>query len=190
MNVLIGPGAFIAVTGASGVGKDTLLDAAHAATGDLVFFPRRAVTRPAGLGEDHLPLTRAEFIKAQERGRFTVCWRAHGLEYGIPVEAEEAVGSGRIVVANVSRGVIEGLRERYEYLVHVSVTVSDDVRARRLRGRARESSTEITERLNRTVPQARCKPDHEIHNDGSVADGAVALIEIIRTAMRTHGESK
>ena len=47
------------VVGPSGVGKDTLIAAARAVRPDLI-VPTRMVTRPAGPGEDHEPVSEGE----------------------------------------------------------------------------------------------------------------------------------
>ena len=52
-------GSFVVVVGASGVGKDTLIEGAMkilAPTGRYV-QARRTITRPAGPGEDHEPVS-------------------------------------------------------------------------------------------------------------------------------------
>ncbi|MCU1529094.1 MAG: phnN [Frondihabitans sp.] len=178
----IGPGAFVAVTGASGVGKDTLLDIARERSDETTFFPRRAITRPPGPGEEYTPLSADEFAKARTGGAFAAYWNAHGLDYGIPVSADDAVRAGRVVVANVSRGALDALDERYERLVVVRVTVSDEVRARRLANRNRESPDDIVRRMARADPSPSRPADHEIRNDGSVEDGSAQLLRIIAAA--------
>ncbi|BDZ51430.1 ribose 1,5-bisphosphate phosphokinase PhnN [Frondihabitans sucicola] len=188
MTGLIGPGAFIAVSGASGVGKDTLLDLARDRCGEGAFFPRRVITRPGGPGEDHLPVTRQQFIRARLGAAFAVTWHAHGLDYGIPAAADGAIRAGQVVVANVSRGVIPELRGRYERVVSVRVTVSDEVRAARLRARGRESVADITERLSRIDPATGHDVDHEIRNDGTAQDAGDHLIAIVESAMAQRTE--
>lgn len=64
-------------------------------------FPRRVITRAAGAGEDHCPVTEEEFAAIERRGGFAVHWDAHGLHYGIPREVAEAVHDGQVAVVNV-----------------------------------------------------------------------------------------
>lgn len=178
----IGPGAVVAVTGASGVGKDALLAYAREHAGTFASFPRRAITRPPGPGEDHAPMEEGEFADALERGAFGVWWQAHGLHYGIPVSADAEVRAGRAIVVNVSRGVLGLLAARYERLIVVRVTVSDAVRAVRLRARQRESTDEITNRMDRADPAPDHPVDAEIRNDGTLEEGGMQLLRIIREA--------
>ena len=179
----IGPGAFVAVTGASGVGKDALLSYARERAGAAACFPRRAITRPAGPGEDHDPMDEDEFATALERGSFAVSWQAHGLRYGIPISIDAAVRAGRPVAVNVSRGVLGLLASRYERLVVVRVTVPDAIRAARLEARRRETTEDIVRRLDRVDPS----PDHpvnvEISNDGTLDEGGTQLLRAILDAV-------
>lgn len=176
----IGPGAFIAVVGASGVGKDALLS--YARERSDACFPRRAITRPPGPGEDHDPATEEQFAAALGQGAFAVSWRAHGLRYGIPAAVDAEVRDGRVVVANVSRGVLGKLDARYERLIVVRVTVSEEVRAQRLRARSRETEPGIGQRLARPDPAPGHRVDELIKNDGSLAEGGDLLLRVIRGA--------
>jgi ribose 1,5-bisphosphokinase len=179
---LIGPGAFVAVVGASGVGKDALLTYAREHSGAFACFPRRVITRPPGAGEDHDPITADQFAAARDRGAFALYWQAHGLCYGIPVSVDAEVRAGLVVVANVSRSVLGELEARYQRLVVVRVTVADEVRAERLRARSRESELGIAQRLGRPDPAPNHRVDALIENDGSLAEGGARLLRIISDA--------
>jgi ribose 1,5-bisphosphokinase len=185
----IGPGAFIAVIGASGVGKDTLLDLARVSCSDTVHFVRRVITRPPGPGEEFDSLSAADFEEADERGDFAGSWRAHGLAYGLPVSADDMIRAGRVVIANVSRGVISELEERYERVVVVRIIVSDGVRAQRLRARSRESEDDIAQRLARADPAPHRSADYEIPNDGSIQDSSRELLDIIASTIARRSET-
>lgn len=178
----IGPGAFVAVVGASGVGKDALLSYARGRSSAVARFPRRVITRPPGPGEDHEPASEDEFAQARERGAFAVCWHAHGLHYGIPASAETEVRDGRVVVANVSRTVISELAARYRRLVVVRVTVPEEVREQRLRTRRREPEPGLGQRLARPDPAPGHRVDALIENDRSLAEGGDQLVRVIRDA--------
>jgi len=184
----IGPGAFVAIVGASGVGKDALLSYARDRAGVLARFPRRAITRPPGPGEDHDPVTEDQFAKAREAGAFAVCWHAHGLCYGIPASVDDEVRDGLVVAANVSRGVLGELDARYRRLVVVRVTVPEEVRAQRLRARRREQEPGIGQRLARSDPAPGHRVDAVIANDGSLAEGGTQLLRIIREAGANRNE--
>ena len=186
MTELIGPGAFVAVVGASGVGKDALLSYARERSDALARFPRRAITRPPGPGEDHDPVTEDEFAEARDCGAFAVWWQAHGLHYGIPMSVDAEVRDGLVIVANVSRSVISELKARYQRLVVVRVTVLEQVREQRLSARRRETEPGIRQRLARPDPAPGHRADAVIENDGSLADGGTQLLRIIRDAAARH----
>lgn len=183
MTARIGPGVFVAVVGASGVGKDALLSYARQRAGVAVHFPRRAITRPLGPGEEFDSLGEADFERARSRGDFAASWHAHGLAYGIPVWVDDPIRAGQVVVANVSRGAVRALEERYARVVMVRITVSDGVRAKRLLARSRESEEDIARRLARDDPAPERIADHEIANDGSVAQGGRRLLDLIAAAL-------
>lgn len=186
----IGPGTFVAVVGPSGVGKDTLLDYARARTAPAEaggpLFVRRAITRPAGPGETHQPISEAEFALAQDVGGYAISWRAHGLGYGLPTAVNDAVGAGRLVVANVSRGVLGILAEAFDDLRVVRVSVSPQVQAKRLLARGREDSESIAARIARADPDPSAPVDLEIVNDSTVEEAGRLLVVFLRQIAAAH----
>jgi ribose 1,5-bisphosphokinase len=182
-DTLVGPGAFVAVVGASGVGKDALIGWAHDQAPAGVAFPRRCVTRPSGPGEDHQPIEPARFDEVERDGGFAATWSAHGLRYGIPASVDEVVRSGGVVVANVSRASLDALGRRYATLLVVRVTVPDAVRESRLRSRDRESADDIARRLARKDPAPDRAADVVIENTGTIAEGGARLLDAVRGAV-------
>ncbi|WP_245892956.1 phosphonate metabolism protein/1,5-bisphosphokinase (PRPP-forming) PhnN [Devosia naphthalenivorans] len=180
-------GRFVAIVGPSGVGKDSLIGYARARleTSGRVTFVRRVVTREAdGGSEDHDSLDSAAFLDAESRGAFALSWQAHGLRYGLPIEFEQDLAAGRIVVANLSRGVIPALVRKYHETLVVSVTAQRDVIARRLAGRGRETAASIQQRLQRSV--AEKLPPDTIEIDNS-ADLAIAGEQFVRLLSEVAG---
>lgn len=187
MSEPIGPGAFVAVVGGSGVGKDSVLGYARERD-DQTVFVRRAITRPAGPGEDSQELTEAEFADTHAAGGFAMAWRAHGLGYGLPIWVDDVVRDGRIAVANVSRTVLAPLATRYADFRLVRVSVSPAVRAARLAARARESDADIATRIARPDPAPGTAADLEIVNDGTIAEAGELLLNFLRR-LRQDGRS-
>ncbi len=173
----------ILVVGPSGVGKDTLMDGARLALADdsEVVFVRRDITRPAEAGgEDHQPISEAEFLRREQAGDYTLSWRAHGLCYGVPADILQDLAMGRRVVANVSRGVIDEARRRLGAVRIVSVSADPDQLAERLRQRGRESEIEIADRIARAQAYAIAGRDVvELRNDSDRESGIAALIAAI-----------
>jgi ribose 1,5-bisphosphokinase len=183
-------GTFVAIVGPSGSGKDSIIESARAALGgDGDFsFPRRLITRPAGPGEDHLPVSEHDFRGAARRGELALAWRAHGLAYGIPSHVTETVESGGVVVANISRGVLGQLPSLFPSVRVVRVTVSEEVRLARILARGREDAVAAGARAARPDPAPAHAVDLEIVNDGTLEAASAALLEFLWQVAR-HSSS-
>ena len=174
----------VLVVGPSGVGKDTLIDGARVALADdpAVVFVRRDITRPAEAGgEDHRPVSEAEFHRREAAGDYALSWRAHGLCYGVPADILQDLAMGRRVVANVSRGVIDEARSRRGAVRVVSVSADPDQLTERLRQRGRESEGEIADRIARAQAYSISGDDVvELRNDGDRESGIARLVAAIQ----------
>lgn len=182
----LGPGVFIPVIGPSGAGKDSLIARArHHLEGRPGFlFARRIVTRPSSPdAEDHDTLDTASFAEAEAAGTFALAWRSHGLSYGIPVSIDKTILDGGVVVANVSRGVVAAIRQRYRNTLPVLITVSRDVLAARLATRGRETADEIASRIRRNDEYGTLDADcHVVDNSGTLDEAAARFIQILEAA--------
>ena len=175
----------VGVVGPSGAGKDTLMDGARAAlAGDTrIIFARRVITRPAEAGgEDHQPATAAEFARMRDQGDFALWWDAHGLSYGIPARVAAESGQGRVVVANLSRGVLAEAAASFPLLV-LEITAPLELRAARLAARGRESVEDVARRLSREAPLPQGLDIRRVVNDGSPDQGIAAVVAVLRGAM-------
>jgi ribose 1,5-bisphosphokinase len=180
-------GIFVAVIGPSGSGKDSILEAARLAlTGqDDIVFARRRITRPASAGEDHTPVSEDEFGAAHSRGEFALTWQAHGLWYGIPAHLVDVVASGGVVVANVSRGVLDRLPTVFANVAVARVTVSDEVRLARILARGREDASAAVARVQRLDPAPNFSVDLEIVNDGTLDEASATFAAFLRQVRDT-----
>ncbi|MEM9223337.1 MAG: phosphonate metabolism protein/1,5-bisphosphokinase (PRPP-forming) PhnN [Pseudomonadota bacterium] len=177
-----GIGVLFLVVGPSGVGKDTLLDGAHAelAQDDAFVFARRVITRPADAGgEAHEAVTPEVFKDAEARGEFLVSWHAHGIAYGVRRTIHDDLLAGRNVLVNGSRGEIAAFARAWDRLVVVSITAPPDVVERRLKQRGREDGADVAARLARAVPIRGAKHVVEIVNDRDVETGVSRLLSEI-----------
>lgn len=179
-------GRLVLVVGPSGVGKDSVIDGAHAALAgrDDVVFPHRYVTRAPGLGgEAYIPVSETDFATMQARGDFALSWPAHGLHYGIPAAIDADLAAGRQVVINVSRAVIDAARRKYPGLLVVLVTASPEILRQRLTARGRETPAEIEERLSRAAAFTLSGSDVAVlRNDGALTVSVTAFIALLETA--------
>lgn len=178
----IGPGRLVLVAGPSGAGKDTLIGLAKiaCASDDRVVFARRVITRAASDAENNEEMTQEAFHQARVRGDFVIHWEAHGLQYALPRAIDDDLHAGRTIVANVSRTVIDSLREIYADVIAVIVTAPPAILAARLAARGRSSDGPITGRLRRQANALSA--DVTIQNVGNADVHAAELVRIIRRA--------
>lgn len=181
-------GTFFFVVGASGVGKDSLLDAARALLGSnpRYVFATRAITRPADAGgEAHQALTEESFAEQDAAGQFLLTWQAHGLRYGLPQTLAQDIADGRHVVANGSRASVAELATRVPHLVVLHVTADAAARQQRIAGRGREQGSALAARMERRVPLQVPQGVKltEVPNDGTLAEG----IQTFMAALENEG---
>jgi ribose 1,5-bisphosphokinase len=179
---LIGPGRLVLVVGPSGAGKDTLIARARAACRDdaTVVFPARVVTRPPSTFEDNEFISPSAFEQAAAGGAFAFWWSAHGHMYGIPLAIDSDIEAGRTVVCNVSRAVVDAVRERYANVVTVLVTAPREVLGARLAARGRGTDVSVTDRMKRAeLADGELRPDVIINNIGEPETGARKLVDTV-----------
>ncbi len=177
-------GTLILVAGASGAGKDTLIDEARRQlAGDPDFaFPTRIITRPKDAGgEIHQAMSEEEFAKAEAKGEFSFVWRAHGFAYAIPKSVDADLAAGRVVVINVSRSVIAAARRRFANLKILLIEAPEIIRAERIAKRGRETLAQAQERLTRAGRFTVTGEDVVvIDNGGELETAARAFIQALR----------
>lgn len=178
------PGRLVLVVGPSGVGKDTLINGAHAALADddRFVWVRRIVTRPADASlEDHDSLSEAQFEALDAQGHLALSWQAHGLRYGLPASVASDVAAGKIVVANGSRQSLDRARQAFPGCAVVLITADKELRAQRLLQRGREDATQVADRLAReTAAVSDALVQTVIDNSSSPEAGIAALTATLR----------
>jgi ribose 1,5-bisphosphokinase len=172
-------GRLIVLVGPSGAGKDSLIDYARAKLADDNRFGvvRRTITRPeeAG-GEAHTAADLDDFARLRAEGSFCVDWGAHGLCYGIPAELTEEIARGATRLVNGSRRALPAFNTTFGRVETVLVTASQDVLARRLAARGRESLEDIQTRLARQVDDCAVDYNLVIENNGRLEDAGDLLV--------------
>jgi ribose 1,5-bisphosphokinase len=154
-----------------------------------IVFPRRLVTRAASAAEDNEYLTEKAFREAHANGGFAAHWEAHGHCYALPRGIEDEIRAGRTVVVNVSRTVVDTLRNGYADMVVVAITAPPEILAERLAARARGSDGAIELRLRRNVDEIGA-PDVTIVNVGDASHHAKLLLQVIRGESPAADESR
>ena len=176
-------GHLIAVVGPSGVGKDSLLTGAREKL-PQIHFVQRIITRAADAGgEDHRAVAPEEFAMLRQSGDLWFYWQAHGLEYGIPIDARRLVLRGHSVVFNGSRNALVEQRRLWPDMKVIWVTANRELREARLSSRGRESLEDIGNRLG-VVDTAVPPGALVIKNEGSLDEGIRRMEHAILTLAR------
>lgn len=174
-------GFFIAIVGASGVGKDSLIRAIRQTLPeDAFYFPQRIVTRAPDAHEANLFMQPEEFEKSAARGDFALAWSANGYSYALPDNVGLAIRAGRHVVANLSRRVIPVLRGMFPRVLVVHVMADHSIIAARLAARGREDQCEREARVQRgLILDDEVHADLRIENNGALDDGVERLRAVL-----------
>ncbi|KFC67398.1 Ribose 1,5-bisphosphate phosphokinase PhnN [Devosia sp. LC5] len=179
-------GAFVAVVGPSGSGKDSLIDfARQRLAGRAEFtFVRRIVTRPADrAAEDHDSLSEAHFEALAQSNGLALHWQAHGLRYGLPRSIDSDIEAGRVVIANVSRQVIGEAAARYRRVIVANISARPEIIAQRLAARGREDAEAIRQRLARQLDVAVPGGESvEIDNSGPLQEAGEHFLGLLQQA--------
>lgn len=180
-------GAFVAVVGPSGAGKDTLIRLAsrHFETDDGFHFARRLVTRKADPeAEDHAEIDEAEFERRRSADDFALCWRAHGLGYGLDASLLQRVARGQTVIANISRRQIGDAAAAFPRLAVAHVVVDRPLLVERIVQRGREDRSAAIERVEREAPLDLPRTVWRIagiDNSGPVEQGLSRFIDFLES---------
>ena len=182
-------GMFVAIVGPSGAGKDTVIRAVAEALCDQrnIIFARRVITRVSdGITEDHDTMSPEAFEAGRAAGMFCLSWGAHGLFYGLPRSALDAVDRGNTVVANVSRAVLTDAVRTFGRVAVVEITADPEILLERIMARGRESAQEARRRIARSVafhvPRAACSYVR-IDNSGPIDVAKDRLTKILSSSL-------
>lgn len=185
-------GTLILITGPSGSGKDTLLDGVREALADdnRAIFARRIITRPGSAGgENHIPVSKEEFLAQKAAGKFWTDWQAHGLHYALPQELLIQLEQGVSVLANVSRTMTKPLSLLWPQTVVVQISAPSTVVNQRLNQRGRESGDEINKRLQRSVPETdEMITTISVNNDSTIQEGVARFQLVVFSILNQSGD--
>ncbi|MEL6967437.1 MAG: phosphonate metabolism protein/1,5-bisphosphokinase (PRPP-forming) PhnN [Pseudomonadota bacterium] len=177
-------GCLILVVGPSGVGKDTLMRGAQRqlAADHLIQFPKRLITRTSDpQHEDHETLSEAAFERLCATGAAPLHWRAHGHGYAVPASVLDTVNAGASCVVNGSRGVLDQAALAFPRAYAILIQLDRQNLENRIERRGRETGTAVQERLNRRVTDVAGRTGvHTLNNSGTVEEGTVKLVNLIR----------
>ncbi|MBS0056019.1 ribose 1,5-bisphosphokinase [Yersinia sp. Marseille-Q3913] len=182
----------IYLMGASGAGKDCLLSALRAVKPANIIVAHRYITREAHAGaENHVALSEQEFLQRVEQGLFALHWQAHQHYYGVGIEIDLWLQHGLDVMVNGSRAYLSEAERRYPgQLLPLCLTVSPAILAQRLQQRGRESSEQISERLQRAQHYQQQLPVSclRLCNDGELQHTLGQLQQLLATHPTTDND--
>ncbi|NMB45859.1 MAG: guanylate kinase [Firmicutes bacterium] len=182
-------GFLLILSGPSGAGKNTVLDAVRKRCPDLVYSVS-ATTRPCRPlekdGRDYFFLTKDEFQQRVEAGEFLEWAEFCGHCYGTPlIHIRESLDKGQVVVMDID---IQGARQVKKKMPEaVFVFLLPPTMAeleKRLRGRSSDSDEAIRRRLNTALAELKAgiEYDYAIRNDQ--LERAAAKLQAIIIAER------
>jgi ribose 1,5-bisphosphokinase len=182
-DIAVRAGRLVYVVGPSGAGKDSIIAYARERLGaNCHVFARRHITRPADSGgEDHIAISQADFDRDRAAGRFALSWRGNGLGYGVGIEIDLWLQSGRHVILNGSRGHLSAAAARYPGLLPVLIAIDPAVLRQRLSARGRETPDEIDARIRRAAEfdEIAHPALAIIANNGPLAEAGEAFVALL-----------
>ena len=164
-------GKIIVISGASGVGKSTVLEKVMKARRDLVFSVS-ATTRPARPGEvdgvNYHFITRESFLDMIRKGEFLEYDEHHDNLYGTLYSAvKDASEKGNVVLDIEPNGAMNVRRVHPDAVLIFIMPPSWEALEQRLRGRGDTPEEQVQTRLTRArweIDQAT-KYDYQVIND-------------------------
>ncbi len=98
--------------------------------------------------------------------------------YGVPIEIEDWLKKGELVVVNVSRSIIESAKKQYPDLKVIFVKVPFEITVKRIKSRGRESEDDPV--FQKRIERAKKKQDlpsadFVVENVGPLEENAAIL---------------
>ena len=190
----------VIISGPSGVGKDTIIDAMRTRLHDpeyhyVVTCTTRAPRNGEVNGVDYLFLSRTEFLRLRAARQLLEANEVHGNWYGSPRDqVRDAVSSGRHALLKIDVQGAQKVKKQVSEAVLIFVVPPNlETLITRLRTRATESADELELRQrNAAVELARQDDyDHVVVNEtGQVERTAKHIDAIIAEERRRHADRR
>lgn len=179
-------GRLVILSGPSGVGKDTVIDAWKQADPDVERVVAYA-TRPPRTGEvdgvDYRFVSVSEFQRMAEAGKFLEHKRVFENYYATPVsDPDRIVSEGRIAILKIDvQGALAVMPLRPDAITVFLLPPSDEVLRSRIEGRKADAPEVIARRLQEAKNEIAQAPhyQHQIVNE-NVEDVVKQLMELTR----------
>jgi guanylate kinase len=195
------PGAqLVIISGPSGVGKDTIIDALRARPRDPDYhYVVTCTTRSPRPGEvpgvSYQFLTRTEFAELRGAGELLEWAEVHGNWYGTPRrEVARALAEGHDVILKIDVQGAKVVKQRVpDALLVFIVPPSLEALFQRLRTRATETADELEIRQRNAAIEIARQGDYDrvvVNEDGEVERTAAEIEAIIAQEKRRNGERR
>ena len=185
----MGKGKLFVISGASGVGKSTVLAQVIDRQKDLLFSVS-ATTRAPRPGEqdgvNYYYISQEEFLRRIEAGEMLEYTQYCGNYYGTPLrEAQKVLDSGKHLILEIEvEGAMNVKAKHPDAVLILLLPPNFSTQEARLRGRGTETEDKICERLAQTRKEAEQfhKYDYIVYNYDNQIDEAVEnMLSIVRS---------
>lgn len=191
------PGAMLVIiSGPSGVGKDTIIDAMRAAPqGTSYHYVVTCTTRARRPGEvdgvSYQFVSRERFLAMRDAGELLESAGVHGNWYGTPRRSvREALGAGHDAILKIDVQGAQAVKEGVpEALLVFVVPPSLEALFQRLKARATESADELEIRQRNAAIELARQDDYDyvvVNETGQVDRTAAQIHEIIALEHERH----
>lgn len=195
------PGAMLVIiSGPSGVGKDTIIDAMRERTHDpeylyVVTCTTRAPRRGEVDGVDYHFLSREAFLRLRADRQLLEANEVHGHWYGSPRDqVRHAVSTGRHAILVIDVQGAQVVKEQVSEAVLIFVVPpSLEALFARLRARATESADQLELRQRNAAIELARQDDYDyvvVNETGQVERTAERIDEIIADERRRHADRR
>lgn len=168
------------IIGNSGAGKDTLIKEVAARAPNKIKIARRVVTRATSDIEDYESVNTDEFFKIKESREFILDWESYDTYYGVRKEVENWLKAKHPVMINVSRQVIDLVKEKYPGTKIIFVRVPLTVTTERIIERKRETYEKVLDRVVRAQDQQDYNDaDLIVENIGNIEETSKIILDYI-----------
>jgi ribose 1,5-bisphosphokinase len=169
--------------GPSGSGKDSLLQwlLQNIQPNFPLHLARRCITRATqASGEQHEPVSHAQWDRLRDAGALALHWQANGLSYGVRSTELAPLALGHCVLVNGSRAHLVEARQRLPELTAVHISVTAERLQQRLTQRGREDAKAVESRLRRNQSLPAPAGCADISNDGTIEVAGAALLAVVQ----------
>jgi guanylate kinase len=190
----------VIISGPSGVGKDTIIEALRRRSHDpeyhyVVTCTTRAMRPGEVNGVDYWFLDRATFAAQRAGGEFLEANKVHDNWYGTPrSQVREALGEGRDVILKIDVQGAQVVKERVpDALLVFIVPPSLEALFQRLRSRATETADELEIRQRNAAIELARQGDYDrvvVNETGEVERTAAEIEAIIEQEKRRNPDRR